>query len=1182
MRSRFLSFLVLAALGSLSLGLPSCNSASSTSSASFEVTASNLATGDTWLLNRPIRIFFNNAVDKNSVNFSSVTIRPTDANNLNNPVTGTFTLIADDEGRKDHGIEFVAACPTNLANDNGGFVPGARNYEIFLPTQGQGGNTVLRDSAGRQLSIGLTRTFATPAIGDDFFSDTALGPPAFVTVGLPDNLGLLSGDQAVIDVTFDQSIDPSPENLGPDRLFVQYANSNGLFPPTGNVVAGTWIVVENCGDGATLEFRVSGVLLPGRLLRVVMTSNFLDLAGLANATQVVSQEVTMPTLAETFANGPAGFDEDDVAFDGYRDDFLSTASLDLEANLPQPQATIRADIITARFEFPGEPVDPSDNFVVTTAQGFLEIDTTSNAQIADGLGRVFTVTGGILNVNDFTIEAGATLRAVGTNPLIIYVNGEVEILGTVDASGFHASVPDGGSFHPELVVAGAMGVLGGGQGGDASTTVDDYTIRGEAGDGPFGASLQGGKGGEGGYTQDRAQAAVGGGATFADREHLVAGGGGGGGFAVGHTDAVTFDAWGTTENPTTFDNAGPDLRQTRHTIFNATLDPETFFTGAEDGLRGSAVGSQLPEIDATLPPHGVHGYEDFASDTQPEDFANDWDSAQTGADIDFDYGNPTAGPDGGDGGPARFTDGDASNDFFGQRFFWDGVAASPTLVTGELLAPSAGAGGGASGDLQTLVRYLDNNLDMLPDTLSAHWPDVNFPFGGTGRYFRGAGGGGGGGQIQIMALGTITIGPSAVFKANGGNGSGGESVIEGGSLGTTTQVSGSGAGSGGHIILQTATGLNLAQIAVGTAGNPGVPATFFDNLVESNVIQAIGGRRGWSMSDLTTGLAGAENGDDGNGPFNIGRGGAGASGVVQIHVPDPLTDITYEASVDAAFKLFVTGNDLTNPIISDRQDQILALYAKPQPFTLVPFFSPQSQVQSDWIDSGLAGLRNPANGTGPFPDYNDPTYGFAGIDPATGLVLTTGNQVAAGAIVGSDGGAGTASFTNYTMTVTSPSSSFPAFLLRNPNLMKGYEIVADVAEGSRFEIVAATYQASPERLVLTTRVSNGPMALVASTNWVVREKFFGISTTDTLDRLPASASVRVQFQGTDETTPGSNEPDPDAATAWTGDGTTTLTDLKGKRFIRYRVTFDIDALNSGATLDKEKPALLYMTTGYGW
>jgi len=1180
MSSRFFSLLILAGLGSTLLGLSSCNSAKATSSATFEVTESNLSDGDIWLLNRPIRIFFNNAVDVASVNFSSVTLRPTDAGNLANPVTGTFSLIADAEGKPNRGIEFVASCPDNLANDNGGLVPGSMNYEIFLPTQGQGGNTVLRDTSGHQLNIGMTRSFRTPAIGDDFFSDTAIGPPTFVTVDIPATLGFLSGEDAIIHVTLDQSIDPSPANLGPDRLFVQYANANELFPISGNVVAGTWIVVENCGDGATLEFRVSGVLLPGRLIRVVMTSNFLDLGGLANSGQVVSQVVTLPTLAETFANGPAGLDENDVIFDAFHDEFLATNMLDFDADLPQPQAAVTPDIITARFDFPGQPVDPADNFVVTAAQGFLEIDTTSSIQISDGVGRVFTVNQGILNVNDFTIEAGATLRAIGTNPLIIYVNGEAQILGTLDGSGFNSAPPDGGSFHPELVVPGSFGVLGGGQGGDASAVVDGYTTRGEAGDGPFGAFLQGGRGGEGGFQQDRNPAAVGGGAVLVDREYLVAGGGGGGGFSVGRTDAVLFDAWGANENPNTFDNAGPDLRNSRHTIFNGTVDPDTFFLGAEAGLRGSAVGSGTPSISAA--PHGVHGYEDLQEDPDATDAANAWDPAQTGASVSYPYGNPTSGPDGGVGGPARFADGDPSNDFFGQRFFWAGGAADPTLVTGELLAPSAGSGGGASGDLQTLVRYLDVDVNMMPDPLIDHWPDLNFPFGVTGRYFRGAGGGGGGGQIQIMALGTITFGPSTLFKANGGAGSGGESVIEGGQLGTTSQVSGSGGGSGGHIILQTATGLNLAAINVGTAGNPATPSTFFDNLNQANVIQAIGGRRGWAMSDLTSGLANAENGDDGNGPFNTGRGGAGASGVVQIHVPDPVTDITYAPNVDAAFKQFVSELGTSEFPNSDRQDQILGLYAQPQPFTLVPFFSPLSQVQSAWIDTGLAGQRNPANGVGPFPDFNDATFAFAGIDPATGLIQTTGNQVAAGAIVGSDGGAGTASFGNYSVTISSPSSSFPAFLLRNPSLMVGFEVIPDVADGSRFEVVSATYQGSPERLTLTTRVSNGPMALLASSNWVVRQKFFGISTTETLDRLPASASVRIQFQGTRETFPGSNEPDLANVTAWTGDGVTTMTDLQGERYLRYRITFDIDALGSGATLDKEKPALLYMTTPFGW
>ena len=1176
MRSRTLLPAILAGCGALLLAVPGCNTAKATSSATFEVVSSNLTDGDTWLLNRPIRIFFNNAVEPNSVNFSSVTLRPLDPGAP--PVTGTFTLIANDEGKADHGIEFVASCPTNAANDNGGLVPGARNYELFLPTQGQGGNTVLRDSSGRQLSIGVTRQFRTPAIGDDFFADTAIGPPIFDSVVIPTSLGFLSGEQAVIEVQFNQSIDPSPANLGPDRLFVQYANANGLFPLSGNVVAGSWIVVENCGDGADLEFRVSGVLLPGRLIRVVMTSNFLDLGGLSNSSQVNSQEVQLPTLAEAYASGPAGFDEDDVVFDSFFDDFLATNNLDLEADLPQPVATITPDTITARFDFPGQPVDPGDNFTVTSAQGFLEIDTTGTVQVADGFGRVFTVDNGVLNVNDLTVEAGATLRAVGSNPLIIYVNGEASLLGTVDCSGFNAAVPDGGSFRPELVVPGAFGVLGGGQGGDASATTDDYTVRGEAGDGPFGALGEGGRGGEGGFQQEFNLANSG---VQTGAEFLVAGGGGGGGFAVGRTDSVFFDQWGATENPATFDNAGPDLRSSRHTIFNGTIDPDTFFVGAEDGLRGSAVGSGTPPIAQN--PAGVYGYEDLQEDPDASDAVGSWDPAQTGASITYEYGNPTSGPDGGVGGPARFTDGDASNDFFGQRYFWDGTpGVQPTLVDGELLAPSAGSGGGASGDLQTIVRYLDLDGDMLWDPLITFWPDLNFPFGPTARYFRGAGGGGGGGQVQIMALGTITFGPSTLFKANGGSGSGGESTTEGGQLATTTQVSGSGGGSGGHIILQTATGLNLSAINVGTAGNPGTPSTFFDNLTASNVIQAIGGRRGWAISDLTSGLAGAENGDDGNGPFNTGRGGAGASGVVQIHVPDPLTDITYEASVDAAFKLYVTGNDLSNPVISDRQDEILGLYALPQPFTLVPFFSPLSQVQSEWIDTGLAGQRNPANGIGPWPDFSDATFGFDGIDPATGLVLTSGNDVAAGAIVGSDGGAGTASFGNYSVTISAPSSSFPAFLLRNPSLMIGFEVVPDVAEGSRFTVVGASYQASPELLVLDTRVSDGPMALVASTNWVVREKFFGISTTDTLNRLPASASIRIQFQGTQETAPGSNTPDEDAVTDFTGDGATTLTDLKGQRFIRYRVTFDIDALGSGATLDKEKPSLLYMSTPFGW
>ena len=79
-------------------------------------------------------------------------------------------------------------------------------------------------------------------------------------------------------------------------------------------------------------------------------------------------------------------------------------------------------------------------------------------------------------------------------------------------------------------------------------------------------------------------------------------------------------------------------------------------------------------------------------------------------------------------------------------------------------------------------------------------------------------GGGGGGQIQIMAIGTIKIGSNGLIMAKGGNGIAGESTGW-----TYGQISGSGGGSGGHIILHSATGLDLRDINLGNSG-----ATLFD------------------------------------------------------------------------------------------------------------------------------------------------------------------------------------------------------------------------------------------------------------------------------------------------------------------------------------------------------------------
>jgi hypothetical protein len=240
-------------------------------------------------------------------------------------------------------------------------------------------------------------------------------------------------------------------------------------------------------------------------------------------------------------------------------------------------------------------------------------------------------------------------------------------------------------------------------------------------------------------------------------------------------------------------------------------------------------------------------------------------------------------------------------------------------------------------------------------------------------------------------------------------------------------------------------------------------------------------------------------------------------------------------------------------------------------------------VQSKWIDTGLAGQRT-NSGAGSYPAYLDSLLHFDGIDANTGLIDTTANTVTAGTTIGNDSGAGSAVFSNYSVTIANPSSSFAGEFLRNPNLLLGFDVLPNAALGTppTFEIVSATYTASPERLVLTTRVSDGPMALVSSASWAVKSKFFRVTTSATKDRLPVSASVRIQFQGTDPIA-GTNTPDTSVKTEWTGDGgTTTLDSLDGSRFIRYRLTFNIDALDSGPTVDKERPGIEYFKLPFAW
>jgi hypothetical protein len=58
---------------------------------------------------------------------------------------------------------------------------------------------------------------------------------------------------------------------------------------------------------------------------------------------------------------------------------------------------------------------------------------------------------------------------------------------------------------------------------------------------------------------------------------------------------------------------------------------------------------------------------------------------------------------------------------------------------------------------------------------------------------------------------------------------------------------------------------------------------------------------------------------------------------------------------------------------------------------------------------------------------------------------------------------------------------------------------------------------------------------------------------------------------------GTNIPNEAGATAWTSD----LTSLEGKRYFRYRVTFDV-AEQGGLNVASPVPVLKYLNIPFGW
>ena len=1141
------------------------------SGGSFLAEGSNILEGMSWQLNRPVRIEFNHPVDPTSINFGSIQIRALNPGSVTTPVTGTFELEDGSGGRV---VLFRPACPTNNDNSNGAFLPGGFSYELFLPTQSSS-PTVLRDTSGHSLELGLSRTFVTPQPSQPQFLDRVGGPPIATAVNFPPGLNLFTDPNPVVAIRFNQAVDGRDTNLNTANLQLLY--SDGEIGSAGantfsaaNQLPGTLVLVENCGDnGALVEFRITGIMPVNRNLSLRVGAAFTDLTGQANTATLVIGTHAAPSLGDLY-NDPT-WTESDFAADEFRDEFDTTAFIDQDIPLEVPAAQIGTGFIAAGFDYPGNFVSEDNDFTLSFGANGL-ILTDSQTTFTDSNNRQHTVQNGVLNVNDFTIASGANLRGRGGNPLVIYATGVVDISGTLDVSGNNGTWPTSLNS-PQFVEGGAAGECGGGQGGDASQNGLAETPRAEEGDGPFGQSGGGGGGGEGGFNADFSNTGLTG------LRGTIVGGGGGGGFARTENQSVLWTNWPTTNGdwrPYNVDNSGPDHIITRHTgmVITNRADYSDFgnaIFGSEPGIRGTAYDNPIFTPGAEY----LRGMEDGLEDhnVQGETYDPAWTTA--GGDV-FWYGSPTNGPDPGVAGPALFSTASSDRrflkDFFGTRLMADG-----SVNRGSMLAPWAGSGGGGGGDSMLIeVWNRDASPDGSDDPLEDFYPVVPFQRSGGNNsdgwdtYRKGAGGGGGGGQLILMAIGDIKIGSAGEIKANGGIGFSGESLTV-----SNQGISGSGGGSGGHVILATSGKLDLSAINVGTANvSADVP-----NLNAIDNIQAFGGRRGWAGPIMM--------GVDGNQTFATGRGGAGANGIIQIHVPNPKLDVIWHADAQDGIALFLA----EDAVPTDHAEEVFDLISSPRAYSLVPFYSSQSRFVSKWIDTGAAELRlaTPTD----LPSFGHNLLKFEGISTADllqGRVNKTGENVAKLGDIAS-GATSAATFTAFTLTIPSADTVFAAVpqYLRSPALLHGYDAFPDSSGDIAFEIVDAVYNATTKVMVVTTSTLDGPMTFALNAfnpTWSLKKKFFRLATAGQKDHLPSSAQVYIQFQFADEDPASPNTAgDPIGAgdTFWHQDLTAgNPIDVVGHRFVRYRVTFDANAGAGTMNLSSPLPLIEYIKIPFIW
>ena len=380
-----------------------------------------------------------------------------------------------------------------------------------------------------------------------FKSDGAtltIDPP----IDLPLNQLSNSNTQVALIVGINQAVDPSSLNVNSNRLRWEFTDNAGGASPVWTPLTTAVTLESNCSivgsdnagntvavPGARLRLTPTGVLPPSADLRAVIAAEFSDIVGETNPVQQVgfaeaatqAFPINPPTLADHFL-----------------EDFDTAANSDASVSFAEPRADWGNGELAAKFSFTGTGgpggnfdwfIDAGEIIIFNTANGTINGYQITFAPNSDNITQVIptgqqTIVGGVVDVNDFYVEAGGLLKVEGPNPFTLMASGRVVIRGKVDVSGTSnqgvntlnvTNVPEPGS----------PGQAGGGKGGTGSPLTTASSPRGTPGFGAFGVPDLGGQGGETGWSS-------------AAGENTRRGGGGGGG-VLGRNEFLNFAPTGT-------------------------------------------------------------------------------------------------------------------------------------------------------------------------------------------------------------------------------------------------------------------------------------------------------------------------------------------------------------------------------------------------------------------------------------------------------------------------------------------------------------------------------------------------------------------------------------------------------------------------------------------------------------